>query len=319
MKETKKTESLKLILLYALIFLGTFGGFFILRALTNTEYPIMVVVSESMEPTLGVGDYIFVKGLTQANVIEIGNIIVFARIPGDYIVHRVIDIITREDSIFFITKGDNNPGPDPWQVSEFDVMGKVYGRVPLIGYFSLFERTSGGILTIIALIGIVFFIDYLIPPREKEETINASANSRRELTYITYSLLLFSLIPYPLFYFLKDHWVLVEVLSLLCWYSCNLLLPIAIDDEENSLMIWLFHFVLLVLPIGSDLIYRLMGITPRDWWKNTHGTVPLTWFLTGETKIYYRYLSTLCFFLLPGCLLFFYSWRRKRRRNPILV
>lgn len=322
MSESKPVESLKLIILYALLFLGTFGGFFILKGLTGTEYPIMVVVSESMEPTLGVGDYILLHGVTDS--IELGDIIVFPK-PGssnEYVVHRVVDKFLRGDVTYFRTQGDNpetNPVPDWWKIPEYSIIGKVYGRIPLIGYFSLFERTSGGILTIISMICLVFFIDYIIPPREGEmmAPYPHTENQGKNLSRLTIGLLILSVLPYPLF-LLKGQFVLVEVFTLLCWYACDLLLPLAIRDEENSLMLWLFHFVLLILPVGTDLIYRFTGITPRTWWRNTHGTVPITWFLTGETSYYYRYLSTLGLLLLPGCILFFYSWGKKRRGRPLL-
>lgn len=323
MDRSRTVESIKLITLYALLFFGIFGGFFILRALTGTEYPIMVVVSESMEPTLGVGDYIFLQGVTLFDSINVGDIIVFQK-PGssysEYVVHRVIEKFLRRGSLYFRTKGDNNPVPDWWEVPASYVAGRVYGRFPLIGYFSLFERTSGGILTIIVLICLVFFIDYIIPPREGERIADypRTENQGRTLFHLTIGLLVLSVLPYPLFFFLKGQWILVEVSTLLCWYACNLLLPLALRDEENSLMLWLYHFALLILPVGSDLIYRLVGITPRDWWRETHGTVPITWFLSGETPLYYRYLSTLGLLLIPGCILFFYSWGKKRRGQPLL-
>ena len=323
MNESRTVESIKLIILYALLFLGTFGGFFILKGLTGTEYPIMVVVSESMEPALGVGDYILLQGVVDVDSINVGDIIVFPK-PGsssnEYVVHRVIEKFSMGRTLFFRTKGDNNPVPDWWKIPAYSIIGKVYGRIPLIGYFSLFERTSGGVLTIIVLVCLVFFIDYIIPPSEAEmmEAYPRVENQGRTLYYLTIGLLILSVLPYPLFFFLKDQWILVEVFTLLCWYTCDLLLPLALRDEENSLMLWLFHFVLLILPVGTDLIYRFTGIRPRDWWRNVRGTVPITWFLTGETRHYYIYLSTLGLLLIPGCILFFFSWGKKRRGQPLL-
>lgn len=323
MDKGKTIESLKIITLYLLLFFGIFGGFFILKGLTGTEYPIMVVVSESMEPTLGVGDYILLQGVAYADSINVGDIIVFQK-PGssynEYIVHRVIEKFRRGGSLFFRTQGDNNDIPDWWEVPEYNIEGKVYGRIPLIGYFSLFERTSGGILTIIVLIGLVFFIDYIIPPRGDEVTaaLQHIENPGKVLSPLTIGLLILSVLPYPLFFFLKSHWIFVEIFTLFCWYICALLLPLAIKNEDNSLMLWLFHFVLLILPVGSDLIYRYTGIRPRDWWRAHRETVPITWFLSGETPYYYRYLSMLGLLLLPGCILFFYSWGKKRRGQPLL-
>ena len=325
MEESRAGVSLKLVLLYVLLFLGTFGGFYVLRALMGTRYPIMVVVSESMEPTLGVGDYILVRGVEDVNSIEVGpkgDIIVFLK-PGslnEYIVHRAIERILRDGTIYFKTKGDNNVAPDWWEVPEWNIVGRVYGRVPLVGYFSLFERTSGGIVTIIALVCLVLFIDYIVPPERGEGALIPSGGEkwRKGFSYMTLALLLLSSLPCLLFYFLKGLWVLVDVIALLCWYACDLLLPLGIRYEDDSLMLWLYHFTLIVLPVGSDLIYRLTGITPNRWWYKPSGTVPIIWFLSGETPLYYTYLTTLGLLLLPGCLIFFLSWSKKRRGSPLL-
>ncbi len=74
------------------------GGMQVLKASYKTKYPIMVVVSESMVPTLGVGDFIFVgqiddlEGVVTESMPE-GEIIVFLRTgsTNEYIVHRAIE------------------------------------------------------------------------------------------------------------------------------------------------------------------------------------------------------------------------------------
>lgn len=314
-------SSVKFIVLYALLFLGTFGGFYILKGLMGTEYPIMVVVSNSMEPTLGVGDYIFVQGVDNASSINAapdGDIIVFPRPSSystEYIVHRAIRKIVRGTSVSFVTKGDHNYASDPWEVSAMSIIGKVYGRAPFLGYFSLFERTSGGIVTLILLICIVLFIDYLLPIKKTEPNIPSPIPTEppSHLRNLTMGILLVSLLPYPLSFIVRDNQLVPEVLALGCWYACDLLLPAVIVDEDNSLMLWLYHFVLLVLPVSTDVIYHITGIMPRDWWQEPRGSVPLTWFLSGETGYYYNYISILGTMLIPGCLLFFYSLAKERR------
>lgn len=316
----------KFAVLYGLLFLGTFGGFYVLKAVMGTDYPIMVVVSNSMEPTLGVGDYIFVQGVdtpTSLSVGSGGDIIVFPRpgsYPTEYIVHRAISKIVTQTSVSFITKGDHNYSPDPWQVSATSIVGKVYGRAPFLGYFSLYERTSGGIVTLVLLVCIVLFVDYLLPIRKKEPDnptsvlMKPAANMRN----LTLGLMLVSVLPYPLSFLASDSSLAIEILALGCWYVSDLLLPVVIKDEDNSLMLWLYHFVLLVLPVSTDIIYRTTGIMPRDWWLEPRGSLPLNWFLSGETAYYYRYLSILAAMVIPGCLLFFYSLAKKRRGQKII-
>jgi len=80
---TKITATMKYLITIALILGLLFGGTSILQVILGTKYPIMVVVSQSMVPTLGVGDYIIVG---RANVTQLvaapqprGDIIVFRR------------------------------------------------------------------------------------------------------------------------------------------------------------------------------------------------------------------------------------------------
>jgi signal peptidase I len=75
-----------------------YGGTVVLRNSLGTSNPMMVVISQSMVPTLGVGDFIFIQSVDDFDAVNIGDppvgdILVFIR-PGfseEYIVHRAID------------------------------------------------------------------------------------------------------------------------------------------------------------------------------------------------------------------------------------
>ena len=53
-------EYAKYLIFFIALIAVVFGGVQILRSTLKTQYPIMVVVSQSMVPTLGVGDFILV-------------------------------------------------------------------------------------------------------------------------------------------------------------------------------------------------------------------------------------------------------------------
>ena len=57
---------------FAVLIMVFFGGSYILKGVLGTEYPMMVVVSQSMVPTLGVGDYIFVARIPDIEQINDG-------------------------------------------------------------------------------------------------------------------------------------------------------------------------------------------------------------------------------------------------------
>ncbi|TPX54145.1 hypothetical protein PhCBS80983_g06028 [Powellomyces hirtus] len=105
-----------------------------LSVVTNSESPIVVVLSESMEPAFARGDLLFLT-LPSAPV-NIGDICVF-KVEGKSvpIVHRVLEIHTSTNNTqFMLTKGDNNPVDDRglynqgqmW-IRQEDVVGKVQG------------------------------------------------------------------------------------------------------------------------------------------------------------------------------------------------
>lgn len=115
----------------------------------------LVMNSMSMRPTLEVGDLIWVKNLTDASEITAapypeGDIIVFMRSsasPYDVVVSRAIGKISANGTLYFQTQGDNNAWPDAEMISGDLVLGRVVGRIPLVG--SLFSATGSpvGLLT----------------------------------------------------------------------------------------------------------------------------------------------------------------------------
>jgi len=153
----------------------------------GTQTPFMVVVSNSMYPTLKINDIIIVKNVP-IDDIKIGDIIVFKSPlnPQTPIVHRVINVI--EDiggTKIFITKGDNNPTPDPWTVSGDLILGKVVYVIPQIGVVPKILNTYPTLkfalaALIIAIILVSEYIDYM-KNRENEETLDAGYGSEDPL------------------------------------------------------------------------------------------------------------------------------------------
>jgi signal peptidase I len=73
-----------------------------------------------------------------------GDVIVYLAEPEKYglIIHRILLKIKAEDGVYYVTKGDNNRFADQQAgitlVPEERVQGRVFARVPLIGYVKLF-------------------------------------------------------------------------------------------------------------------------------------------------------------------------------------
>jgi len=105
--------------------------------LLETSVPLDVVESGSMEPELHIGDLLVAKGLRHKDL-KVGLIVVFKRPSANYlIVHRIYAIY---NGVRIVTKGDNNPFPDPFYISSNDIRGVVIARIPLVGYLTLVFR-----------------------------------------------------------------------------------------------------------------------------------------------------------------------------------
>lgn len=115
----------KELLQIAVVIIAAYAFYQGLALALQTPLPILSVVSNSMEPTLHVGDLI-VAGKSDYKEDDIA-IYLRDRIT---IVHRIIE---KKDG-GFVFKGDNNPAPDPQVVPEERVVGKVYLAIPLLGY-----------------------------------------------------------------------------------------------------------------------------------------------------------------------------------------
>jgi len=157
----KKNPAARVIILIVILFVATYGSVAVLKLVLNTESPLMVVSSGSMIPTLNVGDIILVRG-ADPNTITVGTIIIFHS-PYDYqmpIVHRVLGISNDGGTTYFQTKGDNNPGPDGWNVPAQNLMGVYVAKLPYVGLISLELRGPLGVTLIILLVALIIAIEY---------------------------------------------------------------------------------------------------------------------------------------------------------------
>ncbi len=183
-KEKKKFLNKKVIFAIVMISVAFFGSFlvyFILQVALNTESPIVVVVSGSMEPTIHEGDLLFVKGTNPEDIKngtaedKDGDIIVFdARglwigAPEEPIVHRVIDKFFVGDIWYFRTKGDANSLPDAAPVPESNVIGVVIGGIPYIGWVKIFLTRSGLLIPLLVIISALLIISIIRDIMKGEE------------------------------------------------------------------------------------------------------------------------------------------------------
>ena len=306
-------EYLKYFAFFIVIAIVAFGGIQVLKASLKTQYPVMVVVSESMIPTLGVGDFILVGRIQDFDDVVAepqpeGDILVFLK-PGtsdEYIVHRAVEKTNNNGEWYFVTKGDNNAVQDGRSVKESNIMGRVIGNIPILGYFPMLIKTSRGLITVIGLMGIVFFADYIMPDKREERTGG-------KFPWLTILPFIVAPLVFIFFSFMPDNRLDLELAALAAWYLGCLIAPIAFEDDDMGLMFWLYHFVLTMIPLGCDLVWWMTGITPSEWWYVEGSTVPITFLLQRETPMFIEAFEQFAILLLPGCALFFIITLLKRR------
>lgn len=131
-------------------------------------YKPFIVLSGSMETEIHVGDLIITKNINPKNL-KIDDVIAFRDEENTVTTHRIIDIVEKEGTKYFVTKGDNNSSQDKNLVEYKDVEGIYVTRIPGIG--SMLSTLSEPTTIIILVLGvtIIFGIGFTITSRKERE------------------------------------------------------------------------------------------------------------------------------------------------------
>ncbi len=104
---------------------------------------LLVVMTDSMQPTLKPGDLLVVSKLDKTSQPNFGDIIVFKHSQLDMlIVHRVIGIKEIQGSLRFYTKGDSAPSIDRSLLTHDQIIGRIRCVLPKIAYPYLWFKTA---------------------------------------------------------------------------------------------------------------------------------------------------------------------------------
>lgn len=116
-----------------------------------------VIISESMIPSINVHDAVVTMRVSEKNI-KMNDIITFIskdiETRGTPITHRVVGIVYEDESntkvLGYRTKGDHNNTQDFALIKPDEVLGKVYLRIPMIGYLqTLLTKPIGWFLVIV--------------------------------------------------------------------------------------------------------------------------------------------------------------------------
>ena len=199
LKKTQKASIRKIVIaviVIGLAFSGSFLIYYILQISLNTNYPMVVVVSGSMEPTLLKGDLLFLQGKDPAQIQngtivgKEGDIIVFDAVglpgwinpPIDPIVHRVVDK-WYDGGWFFRTKGDANPTIDDAPIPYNRILGVVAGRIPYIGWLKILLTDSGLLIPLLVIVSALLIISIIWDIVKRDQDGKNKKNGEEELIY----------------------------------------------------------------------------------------------------------------------------------------
>jgi len=125
-------------------------------------YGAYVIVSGSMHPSIKVNDAIVIKR-TESTDIQVGDVVTYRSLDpsfyGIMITHRVIDIVSEDGEIKYVTKGDANQTRDRSLVTKNQIYGEVIMRIPKLGYLQYFLATAYGwiIAVVVPCVGIIVY------------------------------------------------------------------------------------------------------------------------------------------------------------------
>jgi signal peptidase I len=146
-----------------LLFMATLSFFLIQSRISGgvpkvAGYQMYIVLSGSMSPEFDTGSIAFVKE-TLPEQLVVGDIITFRSQSGSdsLTTHRIVEV-NREEGLRFVTRGDANNVNDPNPVLAENVVGRVTGSIPYVGYVMSFVQTRQGLILLIFVPGVLIIL-----------------------------------------------------------------------------------------------------------------------------------------------------------------
>ena len=161
-KIKKKNNFLQILIYVIIAMLLVYSFTLIIKKIINPNeipsffgYKNFVISSGSMEPTLKIGDVIFVKENDQFNV---NDIVSFSNNKKAVVTHRIIEVIEKDNSIYYKTKGDANNSSDEELLEKENIEGKYVFKIPKAGNVIMFLQTKAGLAVVLLILAIIYLI-----------------------------------------------------------------------------------------------------------------------------------------------------------------
>jgi signal peptidase I len=138
-------------------------------------YRSFTVMSGSMEPAISTGDIVMTQRIAPQDA-RVGQVVTFRDPTGTrkLISHRVRRIRNEGRFFRFTTKGDANNTFERWSVSSNGTIGRVWLRMPKLGYVLAQTRTPAGRIGLVVipalLLGVLELLRIWRPQRRGQAT-----------------------------------------------------------------------------------------------------------------------------------------------------
>lgn len=119
------------------------------------RYKSYIITTNSMEPSIKVGDVVVTKSIKEKDLKE-GDVITF-RDNQEVITHRIVKIDNVDNMNYYITKGDNNNVEDQKKVVYSEIEGKSILIIPGLGKFIGILENKIMVLAILLVVLIICF------------------------------------------------------------------------------------------------------------------------------------------------------------------
>ena len=123
-------------------------------------YEVLVVQSGSMEPAYHVGSLVYVKPVDPAEL-EAGDVITFELGGGVRGTHRILEVLNKDGSLFFRTKGDANEEEDANPVAAGAVVGRVAFTIPELGFLVAYMQQPPGTYVTLCVVAVILLLTVL--------------------------------------------------------------------------------------------------------------------------------------------------------------
>lgn len=126
-------------------------------------YQIKTVLSGSMEPGIQTGSIIAVKTGGDKEKFKEYDVVTYMKNSRQFVTHRIIEVITKNDQVMYRTKGDHNDGPDTSLLLPDNIIAEYHGfTIPYAGYVIEFSRSKNGIFVFFILPGLLLICQSIV-------------------------------------------------------------------------------------------------------------------------------------------------------------